>query len=246
MKITVLGSSSVGNSYIFEASDGVLVVEVGICLSEIKKALKWQINGIKGAICTHRHKDHSKYLCEFVQNGIPVLAVEDVFASVSFKGIKNLSLCKVVKPMHGYQVGGFKVLAFNVKHDVPCVGYIISHAEMGRLLFLTDTATCEYTFDKLDYMMIEANYSKSILLSNIEQGKVPLAMKSRLLHSHLELETTKQIIEANKNERLKKVILIHLSDTNSNEEEFIDDVQKSVGVATEVADAGRVFELYNF
>ncbi|EKC78421.1 hypothetical protein LEA_03506, partial [human gut metagenome] len=38
----------------------------------------------------------------------------------------------------------FKVFVLPVVHDVPCVGFVIEHQEMGRLLFITDTMMLEY------------------------------------------------------------------------------------------------------
>ena len=81
MKLICLGSSSHGNCYILKASNEVLIIECGLPMIEVKKALKFDISNIAGCIVSHQHRDHSKYLPEFLKCGIRVLALEDVFNS---------------------------------------------------------------------------------------------------------------------------------------------------------------------
>ena len=106
MKLLCIGSSSRGNGYILQSSNGALLIECGMPLVEVKKSLGWKLSGISGCVVSHRHKDHSKYLPEYLKFGIRALALEDVFAS--FPKL-NRTFCKSIEPMHGYIVGGFKV-----------------------------------------------------------------------------------------------------------------------------------------
>lgn len=55
LKISVLGSSSAGNSYLIQTSDSCLVIEAGIPISEVKKELNYKLNKIVAVICTHSH-----------------------------------------------------------------------------------------------------------------------------------------------------------------------------------------------
>lgn len=107
MKLICLGSSSTGNGYLLQASDGTLMVECGTPMQSVKKALGWQIGGIVGCVVSHEHQDHAKYLPEVLQCGIRVLALPEVFKA---HPAKNTSFCKPIKPMQGYKVGGFKIL----------------------------------------------------------------------------------------------------------------------------------------
>lgn len=240
MRMTCLGSGSSGNCYLLEAADGVLMVEAGIRFIEVKKALRFKISGIVGCLVTHEHKDHSKSLKDVIGCGIRVLALDEVFQS---QGITNRAFCKSIEPMHGYKVGGFKVFAFPVAHDVPCVGFVIEHEEMGKLLFVTDTMMLEYRVPSLNHIMLEANYADDILQYNIENGIVPFAMRDRLLHSHMELETVKGIIAANDMANVNEVILIHLSGNNSDGGRFAREISGVSGKPTYVATAGTTFDL---
>ena len=62
----------------------------------------------------------------------------------------------------------------------------------------------------------------------------------------MELETTKEIIRVSDKSNLDDVILVHLSDNNSDEQRFRNEIQSVAGVPTYIADAGRVFNLTNY
>ena len=240
MVLKCLGSGSSGNCYLFEASDGVLILECGIPFIEIKKALRFQLKQVFGCVISHEHRDHSKCLKDILSYGIKVLALPQVFAS---HNVRNWVFCKEIQPMHGYQVGGFKIFCLNVAHDVPCLGFIIEHKEMGRTLFITDTMMLEYRLPKLNHIMLEANYADDILQYNIENGIVPHSMKDRLLHSHMEIETTKGIIMANDLSDISEIILIHLSGNNSDAERFRKEIKAVSGKPTYIAQGGLKIDL---
>lgn len=235
MKLTVLGSSSSGNCYLLEASDGVLVLECGLPLLEVKKALNFKIGKIVGAVVSHQHGDHAKYIAEYLNSAIRVCALKEVFDAHT---LKQRIFCKEIEPMHGYRIGTFKVFVVPVLHDVPCVGFVIEHAEMGKLLFVTDTMLFEYRFDNLKHIMIEANYEDNILQYNIENDITPASMRSRLLQSHMEIKTTEQILQTTNLNSVNEIILIHLSSNNSDAALFKTRIEQKTGKPTIVAKRG--------
>lgn len=240
MRLNVLGSDSNGNCYVLQNDKEALIIEAGVRFSEVKKVLKWQLSKVVGAVITHEHNDHAKYARDFVSNGITVLALPSVFKA---KGIDSLSFRKEIEPMHGYIVGGFKVFAMPVCHDVPCVGFIIEHEDMGRMLFVTDTMMLEYRVPGLNHILLEANYAEDILDAKIEAGSVPMSMKPRLIHSHMEIETTKGILRANDLSGVNEIVLIHLSNGNSDERRFVREVQEASGKPVYAAVAGLELNL---
>jgi phosphoribosyl 1,2-cyclic phosphodiesterase len=242
MKLTVIGSSSSGNGYLLQASNGeTLMLEAGIKMQEVKRVLNWTLAGVVGCLCTHRHGDHSKYLGEVAACGIRILTIEDVLTS---RGLSGNHFAKVIEPLHGYILGEFKVYVLPVCHDVPCVGFIITHEEMGRLLFLTDTMMFEYRIPNgIAHIMIEANYADDILQANIENGTVPASTRNRLLNSHMELETTAEILRGNDLSDVLNVILLHLSGRNSDAGRFKAYIEKASLKTTYVARPGFSLEL---
>jgi phosphoribosyl 1,2-cyclic phosphodiesterase len=235
MKLKILGSSSSGNGYILEASDGALVIECGMPLIEVKKALDFKIGRIVGAIVTHQHGDHSKFIAEYLKSAIRVCALKEVFDA---HALTQRIFCKEIEPMHGYRIGTFNVFVVPVEHDVPCVGFIIEHAEMGKILFVTDTMMFEYRIPNLSHMMIEANYSDEILDYNIENGITPASMRPRLLQSHMEIKTTENIVLSSNLDTVNDIILIHLSHNNSDAEQFKQRIMQKTGKPVIIAKRG--------
>lgn len=221
MKLHILGSNSLGNGYVLESDSEALLIEAGVSMRHVKKALKWQLNKLVGAIITHEHNDHSAFIKEVVASGCAVLALKEVFAS---QGLLGKPFTKEIVPFKGYKVGGFRIKPLPVKHDVPCVGYIIQHDDMGKLLFITDTITFDYLVPGLTAVMIEANYADDILNENIAREPKKAPQRYRLLNSHMEICETKRILAEQDLTAVENIILIHLSDDNSDESRFIAEV----------------------
>ena len=217
MNLICLGSSSHGNCYILKASNEVLIIECGLPMIEVKKTLKFDISNIAGCIVSHQHRDHSKYLPEFLKCGV---------------------ICKSIEPMHGYKVGGFKVYALPVVHDVPCLGFVIEHSEMGKLLFITDTMMLEYRIAGLYHVMLEANYSDELLEDAISNGRTLSSTRERLLESHMEIKTTEQILRTTDLTAVNEVVLLHLSGRHADAEQFRAQIAKAVGKPVYVANPG--------
>lgn len=240
MKLKIIGSSSSGNGYILHSTTDSLLIEAGVRLSKIKAGLDFDLGRVSGCLVSHAHGDHSKSALELMKSGIDTYALKDTHEKlVSIEHHR----AKILTPGKGLIIGSFKVYPFSVSHDIPCLGFVITHPECGSILFLTDTYTCNYTFKGISHILIEANYSNSILMQNIGSGKIPKAMAKRLLFSHMELEVTKTIINEHNSDLLKTITLIHLSSENSNAEQFTQEIQGITGKPVYVADGGVEIEL---
>ncbi len=238
MELVVIGSSSKGNGYVLNGATEALCIEAGTKLIETKKALGFNLQKVCGCIVTHRHNDHAHYAKEFADSGIRVLALADVLEA---KGITRNATAIVMG--NAYKLGGFVVMPFALKHDVPCVGYVIQHAECGKVVFITDTYACQYRFKGVSHYLLEANYSDDILTANIASGKVQPAMRDRLLTSHFELSNSINYLQNSDLSQVRKVVLIHLSDGNSSEQQFVQAVREATGKQVYAASAGIVLQL---
>lgn len=239
MRLSVINSDSNGNCYVLQNSREALIIEAGVNIAEIKKALEWKVSKVAGAIISHEHNDHAKSIKELMKNGITVLALPDVFRA---KKVTNLSFRKEIAPMKGYKIGGFKVLTFPVTHDVACLGFVISHEDMGRLLFVTDSSSFDYSISA-DHIMIEANFATDIVQRKIEEGSIPPIVLSRLFASHMEISETIRSVKGLDLSATNEIILIHLSNGNSDEERFIREMKQATGKPVYVAKSGFEIDL---
>ncbi len=235
MILKCLGSSSKGNCYLLETDRECLAIECGVCLREVKKALGFQIHKIVGCIVSHCHNDHMGHIREFLQAGISVYSCDEAQEAAE---VIYGELLQGVPERKSFYLGGFLVTPFYVPHDdTPCYAYKIFHPEMGSLLFLTDLEYCKYRFQNISQILVEANYSKEI----IDESNPHYA---HVVKGHMELGTMLDLLRANDNPELRNVVLLHLSDSNSDEEMFAERAKEVVpGVNVYIADAGMQLEL---
>lgn len=236
MELRVLGSSSAGNCYILSNKEEVLLLEAGLPYNDIAKALDFDFSSVVGCLVSHRHGDHSKTLPK-LDGMIDIYCGEDVAKAKSLRSYRPL------KHLKQFKVGGFIVLPFDAIHDVPCFGFFIKHEDMGKLVFITDSAYSDYRFKGIDHLMVECNYDADSLGYAVENGITPRFQVNRLLETHMELEETMNVIRNNKDEGLKNVMLLHLSARNSSEDTMVDRIQGELGITPYIAKGGLVIKL---
>lgn len=236
MKLKVIGTGSSGNAYILGNEDEALLIECGVKITDIKKALNFDYSKVVGCIVSHEHQDHCKAANEVMRLGIDVYTGAKTHQEINGDVIhRSLPIAS----RQTIQLGGFKIMAFDVKHDAAePLGFLIEHNDCGRVIFLTDTYYCKYTFPGLNNIIIEANYSKAIIDQKYgtESGKEFL--RNRILQSHFSLENCKDMLAANDLSQVNNIVLIHLSDSNSDEKQFQKEVSEQTGKNVTVASNG--------
>lgn len=241
MKLHVINSNSQGNAYILESSIGeALLLECGVRFQQIKEALNFNIRKVVGCLVTHEHQDHCKAVKDVMAAGINVFSTFDTLNAL---GVSISHRANAIISGQSFLIGDFKVLPFSVKHDcADPVGYLIHHKECGNVLFLTDSYYCEYTFNGLNNIIIEANYCQSILDKRLQDGANPKFLRDRVITSHMSLATCKDMLKANDLSQVNNIVLIHLSDGNSDAARFRSEVQEATGKMVHVAEPGLSIE----
>lgn len=235
MVLKVLGSSSVGNCYLLENENECLVIEAGINIKHVKKALDFNVKKVNGLVVSHSHGDHSKHVKDFLMLGIKTYASKETFKNINLKLAHNAVQIrhKVV-----YKIGNFKIIPFELKHDVHNLGFLINHPECGTIMFATDTYMIPYRFEKVNHYVIEANYSAVILDENIENGKLIEFVRNRIIKSHMNIDATAKFLKNADLSEVRNIVLIHLSGGNSNPDEFKNKIEGITGKNTVIASKG--------
>ena len=235
MRLIVCGSGSNGNTYLIESAQSCIVLDCGIKLGTVKKALDYKIMHIKFALCTHIHSDHMAYVKDYLKMGIKVLMpmqVKEKFASEK--------LAIALEPMKQIVIDDFKIIPFEVPHDtnVTCFGYLIEHSEFGKLLYLTDCMYCKYNFSKqgINHILIESNYSMDL----VDRDEPNYEHR---LRGHMSLDTALKFISTNDNPLLLNVVLIHLSDKSGNPALFTEETKKTIEYGANVYVARKGLEV---
>lgn len=230
--IKVIGSSSAGNCYRISDGSTALLLEAGLPIKDIQRGLEFRLTEIAGCLITHEHGDHSKAVRDVLRAGVSVYTSDGTARSLSLSGHR----VKMISARKEFTIGTWTILPFEIEHDVEePLGFLLVNQAGEKLLFATDTYFIRYRFNGLTHIMVECNYSMQILNANIAAGRVPAAMKSRLLESHFSIENVKDFFLANDLTRVCEIWLLHLSDNNSDEELFKREIQQLTGKQVIVA-----------
>lgn len=240
MKLKVINSNSMGNAYILENDREALLIECGVHFDKIKQALNFNLKKVVGCLVTHEHQDHCKAVQQVIKAGINVYASPPTHVTM---GTENSHRKKFIRAHDEVKVGGFTVKAFDVMHDAAePLGFLIHHQETGLVLFLTDSYYSAYKFPVLNNIIIEANYCQTILDQRLMDGMDPKSLRDRTITSHMSLQTCKGVLLANELKAVNNIVLIHLSDRNSDEKRFKREVEGATGKTVHVATAGLVID----
>lgn len=226
IEITTLATGSKGNCYYITDGTTPLLLEAGIRFRDIQRKLNFQTRQIKGCLITHEHKDHCSGLQDVLKAGI------DVYLSPGTKKAVNIQHHRLnaIENKKQFTIGTWTILPFDVQHDVSePFGFLLANTTGDKLLFATDTYYIKYRFAGLTHLMVECNYSQKLLDENILSGRTPKILRKRLMRSHFSLENLKEFLKANDLSKLEEIWLLHLSDSNSNEEQFRQEVAELTG-----------------
>lgn len=231
LTIKSLASSSAGNCYIVDDGQTKILIECGIAIKRIRRALDFNLSSVYGCLVSHFHADHSKAAKDIMRAGIDCYMSQ---GTIDGLGLTDHRV-KQIEHKKQFKVGTWTIMPFNTIHDCPgSLGFLLASGD-HRVLFATDTAYIPNKFNGLSHMMIECNYQKEILEDNIDRGVISIPQKNRLLFSHFELSNVLGFLEKTDRSKLKAVYLLHLSTVNSNAAEIKHAVMALTGVPVYVA-----------
>lgn len=239
-KLRVLGSSSKGNCYILEVEKEVLILDCGVAPRNINKELP-KDKKVVGCLITHSHKDHSKAYKKLIEKGIRVYTSKGVKNELEGQDGDLNTFTEVSRGFPTYKFGQFLVLPFQNNHthndgtDCPCLGFLIRHKEFGKLLFATDTYKIDFKFDNVDHILIECNYSESIIEDKEDA-------QERVIRSHMSLENLKEYLTKWDLTDTKDITLLHLSERNGDKDLFKEEIEAATGKTVIIAEKGVVLE----
>lgn len=184
---------------------------------------------------SHPPLDHSKSVEDFEAMGIQILApyLGDSCKPINMGGF-------TVKPFDLTTIDGSWTHTNADGTECPCYGFLITHKEMGRMLYITDTELIKWRFKGINHILLGVNYDKD-LIDRDNTGKA-----NHVFRGHLSIDTACDFVKANDSDSLQNVIMCHLSSENSDKDSFITKMKNAVnGANVDVAVAGKSWDLKN-
>lgn len=215
------------------------MLECGVKMSKIKQALDFDLSRLCGALISHEHQDHARAARAVLDAYIPTYMSRGTAEAL---GVEDRA--RLLEPLRTTKLGEFSVKGFPLRHDCrEPMGFLISHPDMGTMLFATDTYYLPNRFRGLTQVLIECNYDHDTLERNMVAGIIHPKQYERTLQSHMSYETCLGALEANDLSQVNNIVLIHLSDTNAQAEQFERGIRAATGKSVHTARAGLRLDL---
>lgn len=232
MKLKCIATGSSGNCYLLQADNGeTLILDCGIPIKEIKKGLDWNIKDVVGVLCTHQHSDHNKSLKDFINMGIPVFAPYLSLESMKMETEFNIRMFDLTT------IDGSWTHTNADGTPCPIYGFLITHREMGRMLYITDCELIKWKFRDINHILLGVNYDKDLIDTDNPKA-------NHVFRGHLSIDTACNFVKANNSDSLQNVIMCHLSSENADKDSFIEKMKNAVnGANVDVAEQGKSWSL---
>lgn len=236
MKLKCIATGSTGNCYTLTSNSGeTLILDCGIPIKEIKKGLNWNVKDVVGVLCTHKHLDHSKSVKDFETMGIPIYAP---YLKIDYMSMNMGEF--TVKPFDLTTIDGRWTHTNADGTPCPIFGFLITHPEIGRMLYITDCELIKWRFKDINHILLGVNYDKDL----VDKDNDP---KTRhVFRGHLSIDTACDFVKANDSDSLQNVIMCHLSSENADKDSFVAKMKNAVnGANVDVAEQGKSWILNN-
>jgi phosphoribosyl 1,2-cyclic phosphodiesterase len=220
LKFVALASGSNGNSVLVETADAKLLFDAGTSgkrLAERAHSRGVSLHGIDALLVTHNHSDHVGGAGVIHRRYGPPLLMSRGTWRVSQRRLGRVSEWRAFRAGETLTFGRTVVSTIPTPHDgVDGVAYVVEE-DGARLGILTDLGhpfpELVDTLPTLDATFLEANYDPDML----ENGPYPIHLQERISGSggHLSNPESVELAAAAARDRLKTVILCHLSAENN-------------------------------
>ncbi|MBR0287777.1 MAG: MBL fold metallo-hydrolase [Selenomonadaceae bacterium] len=208
MEIEVLASGSKGNVTVIRSGGKFFLIDCGKPYSWTMERLNHKLP--EAIILTHEHGDHAYAAKTFLKRGVEMYMTTGTAQALELESRHNL---RTVKAGEKFSVADAEVTAVSSIHDAAEPVNFILQDEVDRVLYVTDTGAIPPVEGDFKKILIEANFSESVLL-NSDIGYV---QKRRILENHLSIEQVKKFLQGYRKAGIK---LLHMSKRHADEENF--------------------------
>jgi phosphoribosyl 1,2-cyclic phosphodiesterase len=222
MRIAVLGSGSRGNAVLVESGGRRLLLDAGFSCREIEKRLAGlgvAASSLEALVITHEHQDHVRGADRLARrHALPVYATAGTLEETRGLTVQARKQCTTIESGRPLEVAGFEIEPFAIPHDAAePVGFVVQAPDGCRLGLAGDIGSRSRLawgrLVDLDVLVLETNHD----LEMLRNGPYPWVLKQRVAgrHGHLSNRDAADGVPELLCDRLRRVVLYHLSQTNN-------------------------------
>ncbi len=220
MRVASLGSGSSGNSYYVESPEGAVLIDAGLSGKKVLENIA--VAGgdpalVRGIIVTHDHIDHIRGAGILQRKHGWKLWMTRGTRDAAGESLGNVQV-EVVDASGGLSVAGLKFSFHPTPHDGAEPVVVTVERNGRRCGIYTDLGhvfpgLAEHLAG-LDFVFLESNYDPGMLAGN---RRYPPGLKARIRGSggHLSNGEAAELLFGLRGERLRRIVLSHLSKENN-------------------------------
>lgn len=134
MEVIILASGSKANSMLVKTGDALIMIDCGLNARVAFRRIidaGFRLEHVTGVFISHQHFDHTSGLSKIIEAlpKLPVYMSCECFLAMNFDDFKFVPNVNVIQPGEPFDIQGVSVEAFEVPHDVYCLGYRITHGD---------------------------------------------------------------------------------------------------------------------
>lgn len=233
LDFTPLASGSSGNVYRVSDGEATLLIECGLPIKALRRAMDFGLSELDGCLVSHEHGDHAKAVPDLLKAGVDVWASAGTLDAL---GVLSHHRANVLTVGERAWVGSWLVTPFAAEHDAAePLGFVVDSYASGhrgdRLFFSGDTNFIRPQIADMSVVAVECNNTWEA----VRGSEAPGSLKARIVETHMSLETVKGFLAANDLRRVREIWLLHLSDDHSDAEQFRREVMELCGKEVRVA-----------
>jgi phosphoribosyl 1,2-cyclic phosphodiesterase len=233
MQLKVISTGSNGNCLLIENNKKYVMLDCGAPFKSVLKAVDFKVNDIDFCFAGHKHFDHISAIYEVNKAFIPI------YSSIEMQ--EEFRFCYVcpIGTFMPKQIGEWVFRSFDLSHDEHNIGLLMQNTDNQQVIaYISDTGYIKSNLVGVNILICECNYIESMIQTEELQDRY------RRIHStHLSLERLLSYLSKIDKSVMHKIILVHLSDRNSDEVAMVSAVQEFTGIQTYAAHNGEVINL---
>lgn len=221
LRAAILGSGSAGNSIVVGSESGYVLLDAGFSCRELERRLQGvgvATESLRAVVLTHEHGDHCRGAERLARvYDLPLFATRGTLEGCRFSQPRKVRLVPISSGVP-FMVDGLEVEAFPVSHDArEPVGLVVADGRGRRLGLVSDLGSSSETVRRrlrgVDILVHETNHD----LEMLRTGPYPWSLKRRVAsdRGHLSNQAAADDIHELVGERLRWIVLYHLSRTNN-------------------------------
>ena len=225
LAVCVLASGSKGNAIYVSDGRTAILVDAGLSGREIERRLQsrgLRAEDLSALVLSHEHADHVQGVGVLSRRfRLPVYITRRTAAAAYRLG--NVSKTVYFECGESFQIADLNIHPFALSHDAEDPAGFCIHSNGLKLGIVTDlgvvTSMVREHLKGCHALVLEANHDDDMLLN----GPYPWPLKQRIRSrmGHLSNNDSSSLLSDILHDRLKHVILAHLSETNNTPEKAL-------------------------